>query len=99
MSKNPNRQGFLNRVEDIRHAEADVDKLLDAARLKRIESGNRRISPLLRVYAMLLIAAVIGFVLWIDFASQAGTEGFLSLFTVLPGIGVICAALFCGHGE
>jgi len=52
--RNPNRAGFLNRVEDIRHMETDVDKLLADARLQRIESGKRPISPFLRTWGKLI---------------------------------------------
>ena len=45
-SKNPNRQGFINRVEDIREAENDVDEVLKAARLKRVESDRKPVNPL-----------------------------------------------------
>ena len=43
---NPNMQGFINRVEDIREAENDVDEVLKAARLKRVEDGRKPVNPL-----------------------------------------------------
>lgn len=93
--QNPNRAGFLNRVEDIRHAEKDVDRLLDAARLQRIESGKRPISPALRIAAMLAIVAVMC-VVFVLIRDSDGAE-IIYLFMGIIGIGAICTVLFAGH--
>lgn len=93
---NPNRAGFLNRVEDIRHAEKDVDRLLDAARLQRIESGKRPISPALRIAAMLAIVAVMCVVFVL--VSKDDFAPMIYLFVGGGGIGAICACLFAGQG-
>lgn len=95
--RNPNRAGFMAHVDTIRNAEHDVDRLLAAARLQRIESGKRPISPGLRIAAMFAIVAVMctAFVLIRD---CKGAE-IIYLFMGVGGIGAICAALFAGHGE
>ena len=59
-TKNPNRTGFLNRVEDMRQVENDVDKVLQAARLKRIESTREPLSArdIIKICAILAAALV-----------------------------------------
>jgi hypothetical protein len=97
-NRNPNRQGFLNHVDTIRNAESDVDKLLDAARLQRIESGKRPVSTMLRIMAIIAIIAIVGLVAYIDMTASA-RPGAMTMLIGMGGIGAICAALFCGHGE
>ena len=92
----PDRQGFLNRVEDIKHMESDVDKLLEAARLQRIESGRKpSVTPIMRIFAMLCIVAVMC-VIFALIHDKKGAE-FIYLLVGVGGIGAICAALFLGH--
>ena len=94
--RDANRQGFLNRVEDIRHAEKDVDRLLDAARLKRIESGKQAVPISLKICAILAIVAIM-----ITIFLLAGEKERFPIFMMgsIFGIGGICLILFAGHGE
>jgi len=96
MSNNTNREGFLAHVEDISRMESDVDKLLEAARLQRIESGKRRISPAMRIAAMAMIAAIVGAVMYFDF-TMSDRPG-MSMFIGMIGLAGIAAALFAGNG-
>jgi len=59
-NENPNRQGFMNHVDTIKHIEADKDEFLKASRLERYESRREplRASDLIKI-AVIIAAAVI----------------------------------------
>lgn len=70
-NRNPNRQGFLNTVDTIKNAENDVDKVLQAARLKRHESSREPLKPsdIIKLCAIFATALVFCIVLVIGYLS------------------------------
>lgn len=96
--KNPNREGYLAHVEDMKHMENDVDKLLDAARLKRIERGGSYIHPgriAIAIVAMVCIAVVCGLIIYMDFA-HSRKPGMLAYSCIVFGLPAIFGAVYFG---
>lgn len=98
-NRNPNRQGFMNRVEDIRTAENDVDKVLQAARLKRIESGKGAISAgkvALVIAAIVCLTAIVCIAVYMDLSRGTKNTGFISFLVGGGGIiGIVVAICVC----
>lgn len=94
--KNPNRQGFLNRVEDIRTAERDVDKLLDAARLKRIENGAQPLTAKQRItlYAIGGAGGVFTVILVLGYLSGHFVPALIGV-GFIAFIGIMVGAMMC----
>lgn len=82
--KNPNRQGFYNRCDEIRTAEKDVDALLQAARLKRNESSREPLSAkdIIKICIIFAIALVFCATLVIGYLSG-------NFIPALLGIGLL----------
>ena len=81
-TKNPNRAGFLAHVDTIRNAENDVDKVLSAARLQRIESGRKPVSPatiavIIAIALIMCTALVLGYLSG-HFIPTLGIVGFIT---------------------
>ena len=86
------RQSYLEHVKTIESMESDVDKLLSAARLSRVESGKNQINTTLRIAAMLAISAVLC-VIFILMGDSKSAE-FVYMILGSGGIVAICGALF-----
>lgn len=69
--KNPNRQGFVNHVDTIKHIEADKDTFLRAARLERHESKREplKASDIIKICLIFAIAIVLCAILVIGYLS------------------------------
>ncbi|MCL1829043.1 MAG: hypothetical protein FWG32_06060 [Oscillospiraceae bacterium] len=73
------------------------DGKLQVASTREKPERPSAISPLLRIVAMIMIAAVICTAFVLVRGDRAA--GLIYLFISVGGIGAICAVLFCGHDD
>ena len=83
-SKNPNRQGFYNHIEDIKTVERDKDAFLQAARLRRYESHGKplRLSDILTIICLIGAMVICCVILVLGYMSD-------NFSTALFGVGIV----------
>ena len=89
-NRNPNRQGFMNHVDTIRHIEADKDEFLKASRLERHESRREPLKPsdIIKICVIFAVALVLCAVLFIGYLSGHFVPALLGIgFLVFVGGG------------
>ena len=95
MSKNPNRVGFMNHVDSIRHMESDKDTFLKAARLDRHESKREplKAADMFKLAAIIGIAAISCTALILGHMNGHFTEAMIGsgLLIFIAGLGALIA--------
>jgi len=93
--KNPNRQGFMNHVNTIRHIEADKDAFLRASRLERHESRREPLKPsdIIKIAVIFAVALVFCATLVIGYMSGHFVPALLGIGLLTFFGGTIAACL------